>query len=137
MARKRKNLTRYHVFRANGMHETLRLPADKAKLTAAKSDPLVWRILRELGDVCMSSVVVFDAPERRDAAPSLNEALAALGFTTAPANRGLAFPTGAKHIIRDGQVEFTGSAHEVWQWLRDCGLIEGKDGIPVASARNA
>lgn len=45
------------------------------------------------------------------ALPSLNEQLAAAGYTTAPADN------GQKHILRDGRVVFTGRAHEMAAWL--------------------
>jgi hypothetical protein len=51
-------------------------------------------------------------------APSLNEVLAHLGYTTQPGE------FGARHIIDpDGTKAFTGTAGDVWQWLRDEGEI--------------
>lgn len=47
---------------------------------------------------------------------SLNETLASLGYTTEQGH-GLY----AKKILRDGEVVFSGSAGEVWDWLRDGG----------------
>lgn len=42
---------------------------------------------------------------------TLNETLASLGFTTAPAG------SYRKHIIADGVIVFTGTANDVWQWI--------------------
>jgi hypothetical protein len=51
--------------------------------------------------------------ETTAARPSLNETLAALGFTTKP-GAGLY----AKYILRGDDVVFAGRADEVWAWLR-------------------
>lgn len=50
-------------------------------------------------------------------APTLNEVLASLGLTTAPAE------FGAKRILDSGVEVFCGGAGEVWAWLRDEGEI--------------
>jgi len=50
---------------------------------------------------------------------TLNETLAALGYTTAPAG------FGKKHILdADGVTVCTGAAHQVWWWLRETGQID-------------
>lgn len=46
---------------------------------------------------------------------SLNETLASLGLTTAPAGNG--WSIGCKHILNQGTVIFTGDSVEVWAWL--------------------
>ncbi len=43
---------------------------------------------------------------------SLNEVLESLGLTTKPA-RGMY----QKHIVRAGEIVFTGNAHAVWEWI--------------------
>lgn len=49
-------------------------------------------------------------------APSLNDVLTSLGYTTRPAAH-----QGAKDILDSaGQVLFTGRAWEVWEWLGPC-----------------
>ena len=50
-------------------------------------------------------------------APTLSEVLASLGYTHEPAE------FGARRIIQDGAVQFSGTAGEVWAWLRDEGEI--------------
>ena len=50
--------------------------------------------------------------------PTLNETLATLGYTTEPAAH------AAKHILRDGEVVFTGTARRVWKWLHETGQVE-------------
>lgn len=50
-------------------------------------------------------------------APNLNEVLASLGYTHEPAE------FGARRIIQDGAVQFSGTAGEVWAWLREEGEI--------------
>ncbi len=50
---------------------------------------------------------------------TLNETLAALGYTTRPAGH------GQKHIIgADGVIVCTGAAHQVWEWLRETGQVD-------------
>lgn len=44
---------------------------------------------------------------------TLNESLAARGYTTAPAGH------GKKHILRAGVIVFTGDAGDVWEWLAE------------------
>jgi len=45
---------------------------------------------------------------------TLHEVLAALGYTTAPAEH------YRRHIIdADGVTVYTGAAHQVWLWLRE------------------
>lgn len=44
---------------------------------------------------------------------SLNQVLKTLGFTTEPTKN------DRKHIIRNGEIVFSGRAHDVWSWLRD------------------
>ena len=44
--------------------------------------------------------------------PTLNQALAERGFTTAPG-----VFHGQKSILKDGEVVFEGTAHDVWLWL--------------------
>lgn|GEM_PF-6931584 len=53
-------------------------------------------------------------------APTLHEALAAAGYTTASSTH------GRKWIVnrRSGLVVFRGCAWEVWEWLRATGLYE-------------
>lgn len=46
---------------------------------------------------------------------SLNQTLAALGYTTAPHRNA---PAQGKAIYRDGVEVFAGTAGEVWAWLR-------------------
>lgn len=46
--------------------------------------------------------------------PTLNERLEELGYTTV---HGVG--VGQKHVLRDGEVVFTGRAYEVWAWLRE------------------
>lgn len=53
-------------------------------------------------------------------APSLNEVLAALGYTTKP---GSGIPHPGKKILRDGNVVHEGSADSTWTWLRQTGQI--------------
>ena len=48
---------------------------------------------------------------------SLNEQLASLGFTTAPAGM------YKKHIMKGSAIAFTGDAGAVWDWLKDSKLI--------------
>ena len=50
-------------------------------------------------------------------APTLNEVLAHLRMTTEPAE------FGAKKIIENGIIVFSGTAGEVWTWLREDGAI--------------
>ena len=47
---------------------------------------------------------------------TLNQTLAALGFTTRQAKDSK--KAGSKDILRDGEVVFTGTAGDVWAWLR-------------------
>jgi hypothetical protein len=46
---------------------------------------------------------------------TLNETLKELGYTTKKAG-GLRMYQ--KHILKDGEIVFTGSADEVWKWLK-------------------
>lgn len=45
--------------------------------------------------------------------PTLNQALAARGLTTRPAPG-----TYRKHILRGSKILFTGTAGDVWAWLK-------------------
>lgn len=44
---------------------------------------------------------------------NLNGFLGGLGYTTEPAGN------GRKHIMKGGETHFTGTAGEVWEWLRE------------------
>jgi hypothetical protein len=50
---------------------------------------------------------------------SLNEQLASLGFTTAPAGGRY-----KKHIMKGSAIAFTGDAGAVWEWLKESKLID-------------
>lgn len=46
---------------------------------------------------------------------SLTDTLTSLGYTTEPGNH------GRKRILRDGADVFSGTVHDVWEWLRERG----------------
>jgi hypothetical protein len=48
---------------------------------------------------------------------TINEQLAALGYTTLPHSH------GRKQVLRDGAVVITGTAGDVWAWLRTTGQV--------------
>jgi hypothetical protein len=48
-------------------------------------------------------------------APTLTEVLADVGMTHEPAE------FGARHVIKNGERLFTGTASDVWHWLREEG----------------
>jgi hypothetical protein len=53
---------------------------------------------------------------------SLVEVLEQLGYTTSPAPNN--FGIEQRHILEDGELVFTGSAQEVWEWLYETGELE-------------
>lgn len=61
-------------------------------------------------------VALMKAPAKE---PTLGETLARLGLTYRSAN-----DFGAKHILRSETILFTGTAGEVWKWLRANGLLD-------------
>jgi hypothetical protein len=55
-------------------------------------------------------------PAPASAGRTLNQELAARGFTTTDAPG-----QSCKHVLRDGAIVFTGNAGEVWTWLKSGG----------------
>ena len=56
----------------------------------------------------------------KKADPTLNEKLAALGYSTRPVMN----EAGVREVVRsDGSVAFMGRAGDVWRWLRNTGQI--------------
>jgi hypothetical protein len=53
---------------------------------------------------------------------SLVEVLEQLGYTTSPAPNN--FGIEQRHILEAGEIVFTGSAQDVWEWLYDTGELE-------------
>ena len=53
---------------------------------------------------------------------SLAEILEQLGYTTSPAPS--QFGLKQRHILEDGEIVFSGSAQEVWEWLYETGELE-------------
>jgi hypothetical protein len=53
---------------------------------------------------------------------SLVEVLEQLGYTTSPAPNN--FGIEKRHILEAGEIVFTGSAQDVWEWLYDTGELE-------------
>ena len=60
------------------------------------------------------------ASPRKKKEPTLNEALKKRGFTTRPSRptKRQPSPLGRKDILYQGNVVFSGRAHEVWAWLK-------------------
>jgi hypothetical protein len=53
---------------------------------------------------------------------SLAEILEQLGYTSNPVPNSLGIEK--RQILEAGEIVFTGSAQEVWEWLYETGLIE-------------